>query len=126
MVWLYFLTYLAAGAHLSVFQSGYYLPPCLLVQRRGNLRDNTLCKGPVPGFGGRGLGEVEGSERVDPVLDILHEFLQLFVHREIRQSATSNKYKFKKITLFAVVGFGSTPIPLLSIIPVGLYLLHKD
>jgi hypothetical protein len=70
----------------------------------------------VPGLSGRGLGEVEGCERVDPVLDVLHEFLQLLVHREIRQSATSNKYKIRKTTLFAVVGAGSNPIPRLSII----------
>jgi hypothetical protein len=70
----------------------------------------------VPGFGGRGLGEVEGCERVDPVLHVLHEFLQLLVHREIRQSAKRNKNKIKKTTLFAVIGFGSTPIPLLDII----------
>ncbi len=70
----------------------------------------------MPGLSGRGLGEVEGCERVDPVLDVLHEFLQLLVHREIRQSATSNKYKIRKTTLFAVVGAGSNPIPRLSII----------
>ncbi len=70
----------------------------------------------MPGFGGRGLGEVEGCERVDPVLHVLHELLQLLVHREIRQSENRNKNKIKKTTPFAVVGFGSPPIPLLSII----------
>jgi hypothetical protein len=111
-IWLYFLIYLAAGANLLV-PVRYYLTPFLLVPRRRNLRENTLCEGPVPGFGWRGLGEVEGCEGVDPVLDVLHELLQLLVHREIRQSATSNKYKIRKTTLFAVVGFGSTPTPCL-------------
>ncbi len=50
----------------------------------------------MPGFGGRGLGEVEGCKRVDPVLDVLHELLQLLVHREIRQPEKRNRNELKR------------------------------